>query len=318
MKAFILNVKESRWTMRVLPVAMLTVLVLVFSILTGGRFSTVANLKMILNQALIVGTVATGAAFVYGTGNVNLSMGACTALAATVAAMAYLSTGSVTVMFLTAFVIGVVVMFISSLLSVVLKVKVLFVTIVMMTLLSSLQQVLLNGETLALPFEMTSALSSSFVNYFLFAAVLILCIVLFHFTAIGRSIRFIGSNEECARQTGLYFGKYLIIAFVVAGIGVGAGAMQTIIRSGTITNATSASLNMDCMLAIVLGGMPVYGGSKSKVYAGITGALMVCILNSGLLMVGVSTTLLQGFRGVIFICLVLMTIKRPELLPKRD
>lgn len=318
MKALFLKIKESRWTMRILPIAMVFVLILIFAVMTGGRFSSAANMKMVLNQALIVGTVATGAAFVYGTGNVNLSMGACTAVAATVAGMVYLSTESVAAMFAAAFAVGILVMLASSLLSVIFKVKVLFVTIVMMTLLSSLQQVILNGETLQMPFEMTSALTENYMNYILFAVFFIVCIVLFHFTSIGRSIRFIGTNQECARQTGLFFNKYLIIAFIIAGIGVGAGALQTVIRSGTISTATSDSLNMDCMLAIVLGGMPVYGGSKSKVYAGIIGSLIVCILNSGLLMVGVSTTLLQGFRGVIFICLVLLTIKRPELLPKRD
>lgn len=318
MKALFMRVRESRWTMRILPVFMVFVLIFIFAVMTGGRFSSTANLTMVLNQALIVGTVATGAAFVYGTGNVNISMGATTAVAATIAGLAYLATNSIVIMFLVAFFVGILVMLICSLLSVIFKVKVLFVTIVMMTLLASLQQVILNGETLQLPFEMTTMMNDHYMNYILFILFFLVCIVLFHFTSIGRSIRFIGTNQECAKQTGLFFGKYLVIAFVIAGIGVGAGALQTIIRSGTISVSTAASLNMDCMLAIVLGGMPVYGGSKSKVYAGIIGSLIVCILNSGLLMVGVSTTLLQGFRGVIFIALVIMTLKRPELLPRKD
>lgn len=318
MNALLLKIKESRWTARIFPIVMMFVLVVIFSLLTHGRYANLANFKMVINQALIVGTVATGAAFVYGTGNVNLSMGACTALAATLAAMVYVQTESLPVMFIVSFLIGIVVMVVSSLLSVIFKVKVLFVTIVMMTLLSSLQQVLLHGETISLPYEMVSKLANNNVSFYIFILFFLISIVLFHFTKIGRAIRFIGTNQESARQTGLFFNTYLVIAFIIAGIGVGAGGVLTIIRSGTITDATAASLNMDCMLAIVLGGMPVYGGSKSKVYAGITGAITVCILNSGLLMIGVSTTLLQGVRGVLFICLVMMTLKRPELLPKRE
>lgn len=75
---------------------------------------------------------------------------------------------------------------------------------------------------------------------------------------------------------------------------------------------------MNCMLAIVLGGMPVFGGSKSRAYAAVIGAVTVTTLSTGLLMVGVSSTVLQGVRGVIFLLLVLAGNKRPQLLPTRE
>ena len=48
---------------------------------------------MIIQQALTVATVATGAVFIFSTGNVNISMGAATALVATIAAKIYLKNG---------------------------------------------------------------------------------------------------------------------------------------------------------------------------------------------------------------------------------
>ena len=312
------KVKESRWTMRLAPVAILVALMVLFAVWTGGRFVTAVNVKIILDQALIIATVATGAAFIFATGNVNIAMGACTALTATITAKAYLSTNSLPVMILVAVVFGALLLLLCAFLSTIFKVRVMFVTIVMMVLLENIKSEILDGETLSLPFEMTSWLQDAGFSYIIFVLFFLFCAVIFHFTSVGRAIRFTGSNMICGEQTGIFRNKYLVIAFVIAGVGVGLGSLLTIARSGSITASTASSMNMDCMLAIVLGGMPVFGGSKSRAYAAVVGALTVTVLNNGLLMVGVSSTILQGVRGVLFLLLVLMSNGRPDVLPARD
>lgn len=312
------KVKESRWTARLTPALILLLLVVLFAVWTGGRFVTTVNLKIILDQALIIATVATGAAFIFATGNVNIAMGACTALTATITAKAYLATESLSLMCLVAVAFGALLLLLCALLSTIFKVRVMFVTIVMMVLLENIKSEILDGETLSLPFELTSSLQKAGFSYIVFVAFFVFCVVIFHFTSVGRSIRFTGSNQICGEQTGIFRNKYLVIAFVIAGIGVGLGSLLTIARSGSITASTASSMNMDCMLAIVLGGMPVFGGSKSRAYAAVIGALTVTVLNNGLLMVGVSSTILQGVRGVLFLLLVLMSNGRPDVLPARD
>lgn len=288
MRTIALKIKESRWTTRLLSPVILVLLIVVFSIITGGRFSNARNLSIVLQQALIVGTVATGAVFIFSTGNVNISMGAATALVATIAANAYLATGSLPVMFTVAVIAGVVVLSLTALLSTVLNIRVLFVTVVMMTLLASIQKAILGSNTLKIPYEVTSALNDANTPLIIFVLFFLFCTALFHFTALGRKLRYIGINEICAELTGFKQSRYLFIAFAIAGIGVGLGAIMTIIRSGSITTDTCATLNMDCMLAIVLGGMSCFGGSRSNTYSGFVGALIVTVLNNGLLMVGVS------------------------------
>lgn len=318
MQNTILKIKESRWTSRLLSPVMLLVLVVFFTITTGGRFGNLRNLRMVLEQALVVATVATGAVFIFSTGNVNISMGAATALVATLAAQAYLTTESVLMMLLVALIVGAITLAITALLSTALKVRVLYITVVMMTLLSSIQKGIMGATTIQLPYEMTSGLSKSGVPYIVFIGFFIFCTVLFHFTALGRKLRYLGINPECAELTGFKLNRYLFIAFVIAGIGVGFGALLTIIRNGSITNDTCASLNMDCMLAIVLGGMSCFGGNRSNTWSAIVGAVMVTVLNNGMLMLGVSSTVLQGVRGVIFIILVCASQARPQGLPSRD
>ena len=319
----LLSVWENRWTTRLMPFVILLLIAIVFSLATGGRFLGSRNLTIILNQALVVATVATGGTFIFATGNVNLAMGATTVLCETVSAMAFLAIldagGSVelglVVMFVISVALAVFIMGFSAILSTKLNVRVLYVTIVMMTLLAAIQQALLGGSTLTIPSKITRMLANNNVHYIIFGVFFAFAVVIFHFTKIGRTLRFIGTNEICAHQTGQFKKDYLLLAFVIGGLGMGLGAMVAIIRSGSVSITTLSSLNMDTMLAIVLGGMSVFGGSKSFVYAGVIGAVTVSALQNGMVMVGVDSNLIQGVRGLLFLLLVAAAQKRPHGLP---
>lgn len=318
MKQTMMKLKENRYLQAVLPVACLAVIILIFGLATRGRFVTRVNLNMIVDQALIVAVVATGASYIFATGNINIAMGSCTALTAAICAITFEKTGSAVVMIVVAVVMGIAIMGLCALLSTLLRVSVIHVTIVMMVLLTALQEEVLDGGTVSLPYALTSRMQELKIPYVIFAVFVLGCIVAFHFTGIGRSLKSVGSNERCAGLTGIFWSRYVLIAFLVAGLGAGLGALLMIIRSGSVGVTTGATMNMDVMLAIVLGGMPISGGSKSRAYAAVIGAVTVTALNNGLLMVGVPSTVVQGVRGVVFLLLVLAGSKRSALLPARE
>lgn len=309
------KVLESRLFSQIMPVALLVIITIIFSVLTQGRITTPASMKIIVEQALIVATVATGAAFIFATGNVNLAMGATTVLTATLAGLLYNATGSFALMVISAIAIGVIFMVLAALLSTLLNVRVMYVTIVMMTLMSAIQQSILGASVVSFPYELIQTLNHNGFMYIAFIVFFLVCVYLFHFTKIGRSLRFIGTNNTCAEQTGISKSKYLVIAFLIAGVGCGIGALLAIVRGGTIGTNTLPSLNMDCMLALVLGGMSIFGGSKSYVYSGVIGALTVIVLNQGLIMIGVDVTIIQAIRGILFLILVAVSQVRPKGLP---
>ena len=317
-KMALLRIKENRIISNLLPVLLLLFLIGLFHVLTGGKFNTAITWKSIIKEAVVIGCVATGAAFIFATGNVNIAMGSCTALTCTVTAKLFEATGSVPLMIVFAIAFAMMLLYICAMLSTVLHVKVMFVTIVAMVLLSNLHETLLGGVNLVLNFSTIRALQKSGISYWIFGIYLAFSIVIFHFTKIGRSIKMVGSNSVCAEQTGIFRDKYLTIAFLIAGIGVGCGAVLFLIRSGSVSSSSCGDMNMNCMLAIVLGGMPVFGGGKSKAYAAIIGVLIVSVLNTGLIMIGVSTQVLQGIRGLVFIFLVLLGNERTKLLPTRE
>ena len=317
-KSFLTTLKaisERRWFFQVLPIVLLILLTILFSVLTNGKITSARNLKIIFQQALIVATVSTGASFIYASGNVNLAMGATTTLTATLLVFFFNAGGSIPVSIILAILIGVFIMTISCLISTVLNVRVMFVTIVMMTLLRAIQDSLLKGGSLGVPFDVVVSLSDNNFSMIAFVIYFIICIILFHFTAIGRSLKMIGTNNENAFQTGIEKSKYILIAFIIAGIGAGLGAVMIIERAGSVSVNTMASLNTDVMLAIVLGGMSIFGGSSSFAFTGIIGSLTVCLLNQGLLMIGVDSSVVQAVRGIIFLILIITAQQRPKGLP---
>ncbi len=315
MKKKLMQIRESLLFSRLMPVFVLLLIAGFFAVTVGSRFMSFRNFKLLFNQALITGTVATGAVYIFATNNVNIAMGASVALVSTLATMVYLSTESIILMMVVSIILGVLLMMLMSVLSTVLKVSVMFVSIVMMMLLAAVQQTILGASTLTLPFQMTMALSQANFTPIAFSVFFIIAAIIFHSTAVGRAIRFIGTNKVCASQTGLYESKYLLWAFFITGIGVGLASIMTIIRSGTISVNTAVSLNMDVVLSIVLGGMSIFGGTRSFIYAGFLGAITVTVLNNGLLMLGVSPMILQMVRGIIFLTLIFIGQKRPDRLP---
>lgn len=311
------QIKDSRYFGTVFPAALLAAVVLLFGVLTNGRFYAASNIKGIFNQALMVATAAVGVSFIYASGNIDISIGAVTALAAAVGAKIFGATNSVAFMMAVTIGLSAVILSINGNLSIVFHIKPVVVAIVMMLLCNALQGKVLGATDLYVDNAVCIALDKyfripAFVVYFLS------CIILFHFTKIGRAARFTGGNETCAKQAGIDSSHYLRLCFLIAGIGVGLCALFTISRTGSVSRNTASSLGMDVMLATVLGGMSIFGGYKSNCFAGVFGALVVAALNKGLLMMGVPASAIQGIRGVLFLFMVYASSERTDVLPSKD
>lgn len=300
------------------PLSILALLIVLFGIVTSGDFFKTSVLLGIFNQALIVGTMATAVSFIYTTGNIDISVGSVMALSAIIGALVYQSTQSMTLMLIVTVVSGVALMLFNYVMGITFGIPSILVAIVVMQLYTAIIQAILGPDVLRVDYAICRVLEDGGFRYAVFVAYFVLSIVVFHFTSIGRKLRLIGGNPKCALQTGIKPSKTIFFSFLMAGLGVGVAAMFTVIRTGSINQATGANMGMDVMLATVLGGMSIFGGAKSNSYAGLIGALTVVALDKGLLMIGVSSMVIQGIRGVIFLILVFMNSVRPSTLPSRQ
>lgn len=310
-------IKNTRFFPLAFPLSMLVVVFLLFTALTGGGFLRKTVLMGIFNQSLIVGTMATAVCFIYTTGNIDFSVGAVMGLACTIGALAYQATGSMTVMLIVTILAGLVLMMFNCTLSVAAGVKPAMVAIVAQSVYGAITTTLVGANPIGVDNSICKILEGNY-RYIAFLVYFVVCLIIYHKTEIGRKLRFIGGNENCAVQTGINSMKCQYLSFLIAGIGVGlAGTFQTM-RTANVAFNTGAGMGMDVMLATVLGGMSIFGGTKSNAYAGVIGAITVTMLNKGLLMIGVSSTMIQGVRGIVFLLLVFLNSERQMTLPSRQ
>ena len=302
----------------VFSVIILVLIVALFGGVTKGAFCGRNVLMGIFNQALIIGTMATAVSFIYTTGNLDISVGNSMALAATIGALIYNRTGNIALMVVTAVTVGIILMVFNCTLSVVFQIKTVTVAIVMIQLYSAIVSEILGPDSLKVDYSVCKMLENAGFRYAMFLGYFILCIIVYHFTPVGRRLRFVGGNPNCADQTGISAKRSTYVSFFMAGIGVGVAAIFTIIRTGSVSTEVGSGMGMDVMLATVLGGMSIFGGARSNAYAGLMGALTVSALNKGLLMAGVSSTAIQGVRGIVFLLLVFLNSERPSTLPTRQ
>lgn len=301
-------------------------LVVLFGVFMGFALAKGINIpysfKNIMNQSMVVIVVATGAIFIYTLGAFDISLGASMCVSALIGAMVYGRTQSVLAMFVTCVLVAVLISLISSLLASVFHLPVFVTTIAMLSLLNALVLTLIGingtGDIIQVPAAAVKALNKMPFKLAIVILYIAICVFAFSFMKLGRKEKFLGGNPVCAKLTGLNGSRLSIIAFALAGLGVGLGAFLTIVYAPTLSRNTASSVGMDVIIAIVFGGMPVSGGARSKIYSAIVGALSMTLLNQIMLMLNFNSGIGQMVKAVIFLLVVFISMSdgRKRLLPR--
>jgi ribose transport system permease protein len=283
-------------------------------------------LRIVFNEGIVLAVVATGAIFIYTLGTFDISLGAATLFAATMGITAYNATGSFPVMILAIFATGICCSLLNSLLASVFHIPAFVTTVAMMSVLSAVasQIITTNGGALggiSIPSEVVKPYDTPVFKIILLVIFYVLCFWVFQLTRVGRRQKFTGGNAICAQLTGINYNKYAVIAFVMAGVGVGLGAFLTIIYTPSVTTTTASGIGMNIFIAIVFGGMPISGGARSRIHAALVGGFSFILLNDILeLLIDSSAAygITQLISAVFFLIVVYVTSMnyRTSLLPR--
>ena len=302
----------------------LVLVILLFTILTDGRLLSATNLQSMSSQVIVTALVAIGAVFVFGVGNFDMSLGGGVLLSAVLGAMAAVKSGSLLVTFLVCLGVSLVLAVMKGIFSAYVEVPFFIFTIVLSMVISSVVLVIMGSETTIYLNDAVKTIPTfnftqmTIINVVCLLLYFVGCLILFNYTPLGSKVKMLGGNPASAKQSGINFKKMQVVTFIISSIGVALAAFILIIRTRTISATSAASTGTDVMIALVLGGMPISGGPKSKISAGLVGALIITVLNSGLTMMGLSTSIIQIVRGVVFIAVVLVASfsYRNKLLPR--
>ncbi len=269
-----------------LPAVALAVLFTVFcSLVNSMGYRLDIYMKKILNESVVLAVIATGAIFIYSLGSFDISLGASTLFSATLGVMAYNATESFAVMLLVIFSVAIGCSLLSSVLASVFHIPVFVTTVAMMSVLTSVasQIISIHGGAvggISIPSSLVKPLDNMTFKLIMLAAYAALCIFVFNFTKIGRRLKFLGGNPVCAKLSGIGMNLYAIVAFGMAGIGVGLGAFLTLVYTPSVTATTAGGIGMNVIVAIVFGGMPISGGPRSRIYAALMGGFSYILLNN--------------------------------------
>ena len=308
--------KVQQILIRVLPFVALIVLFGLFCyVVTSKDYKLDKYLKIIFNEGVVLAVVATGAIFIYTLGSFDISLGAATLFSATMGVMVYNATQNFLLMILVIFGVGVGCSLLNSVLASAFHIPAFVTTVAMMSVLSavSAQIITTNGGSvggISIPSAVVKPLNTPLFKIIILAAFFLICFFIFNLTKTGRRQKFLGGNPVCAKLTGVKYNKYAIIAFTMAGIGVGLGAFLTLVYTPSVTASTASSIGMNIFVAIVFGGMPISGGARSKIYAALVGGFSYILLNN-ILKILIDTNsgygITQIISAVFFLAVVFVT-----------
>ncbi|MEA1787076.1 ribose ABC transporter permease [Arenibacter sp. GZD96] len=137
------------------------------------------------------------------------------------------------------------------------------------------------------------------------AIVVICAIVLTNKTVFGRHIYAIGGNESAARLSGINSNKVKIWVYAIAGILAAVGGIMLTSRLDSAQPNAGMSYELDSIAAVVIGGTSLSGG-RGSIMGTVQGALIIGVLNSGLVLLNVSPFWQQVIKGFVILVAVIM------------
>lgn len=283
--------------------------------IASDKFLTVRNLMSIVKQISIQSIVAIGMTMIIISGNIDLSVGSLVALCSVVGAMMMNKGMPAIVAIIASLVIGGLAGFITGGVTAKLKLHSFLVTLALMTAFRGLAQTLTNGRPVAgLPSSFGKIASASIGPVPILVIYMIVLYAIFmyimKYTAFGRSIYAVGSNQESARLSGINIDMVKTMVFVISGALCGlAGVLLTAkVRSGDPTCANG--WEMDTIAGAIIGGTDMMGG-EGKLGGTIIGLLFVGILANGMVLLGVSAYMQSVIKGlVIFLAVIINSVQK--------
>ncbi len=290
--------------------------ILFFTILPpifGANMWSTAKITTLVSDVIVVALMSVGAVFVYSLGNLDISIGSQIRLYATLMVLIGNLTGNLLMGILISIVISALLGAMNGAAGQVLKIHPVVSSVVLSMALTGITTIIYVSQG-SRNIRLMNIDNSIFKETWLMVLVLVLEVVivtyLFYYTKIGKNIRAIGANPVVAEQSGINLLKYKIISYIILGACVVIAALFQMGYTGSASDSTGTGFEMNVMVALILGGMPLSGGMKARVSTAIVGSLIFSILKVGLPLIGVPNNLTFLIKAVIFIIVVLITCRK--------
>ncbi len=292
------------------------VIVFVFFALTLGDdgFLTPNNLLNILRQTATITVIAVAMTFVISSAEIDLSVGATAGLSSVVTAMALAKYGML-IGILAGLAVGVAVGVINGALVSRLRIPSFLVTLGMLGVVSGIAMWITSSAPQPILDETFNAIFGSgnmgpVPGLFLWsAAFVIVGWVVMRKTKYGRFVLATGGNQQAAEYTGIKTAKVKFWVLVACSV---AAAIAGMLYAGRLQSGRfqwGAGDELSAIAAVILGGTSLFGGA-GYVVGTLFGALLIGLINNGLILAGLDSSQQQIARGIIIILAVALARKK--------
>ncbi|PXL91412.1 galactofuranose ABC transporter, ATP-binding protein YtfT [Klebsiella variicola] len=269
----------------------------------------------ILNRAAPVALLAIGMTLVIATGGIDLSVGAVMAIAGATAASMTVAGNSLAVVVLASLGAGALAGLWNGILVAVLKIQPFVATLILMVAGRGVAQLITAGQIVTFDSPALAWLGSG--SFLLFptpviiaAATLLLFWLFTRKTALGMFIEAVGINIRAAKNAGVNTRIVVMLAYVLSGVCAAiAGIIVAADIRGADANNAGLWLELDAILAVVIGGAPLMGGRFNLLLSGV-GALIIQGMNTGILLSGFPPELNQVVKAVVVLCVLIVQSPR--------
>jgi ribose/xylose/arabinose/galactoside ABC-type transport system permease subunit len=254
----------------------------------GRLFGSVID---VLNRGAPVAILAVGMTAVIATKGVDLSVGAVMAVAGAVAATLVVNGYPMPVAVAAALAVGLACGIWNGILVALLDIQPIIATLVLMVAGRGIAQLITEGSIVtfndpALVFIGTGSLFGLPMPVVIAAALLILVTLGVRRTAIGLFIEAVGVNRSAATLAGIKSRMLLLMVYALSGLCAAiAGIIVAADIRGADANNSGLWLELDAILAVVIGGTSLLGG-RFSIPMSVLGALIIQAMNTGILVSG--------------------------------
>lgn len=293
----------------------LGLLVAVFYVLNHA-FLSATNIRAMLTAVSYVGIVGVGQTILLVAGEFDLSVGAVPGLCAVVSGW-LMTTGHMptALAILAGLLTGILLGLINGLVVVKLGIPAFITTLGMLFAAQGATQVITKGYPIyPLPPEVGRfGQSYAFFGIGWSFVILIVAVVLgdsfLRWTTFGRNIYATGGNKEVAELVGINTSAYKIVCFAIVGALSGIAGILVMASLASATTSIGSGWTLSVIAGVVVGGVSLFGGIGT-VLGGFIGMLVLQVVQSGLVVVGISPNWQTIAVGVIMVLAVGLDIVR--------
>ena len=126
-------------------------------------------------------------------------------------------------------------------------------------------------------------------------------------TAIGRHLYAVGGNEKATALSGVKTRNVFWFAYANIGLLAGLAGILTAGRAKGIDPVYGEGYEMDAIASCFIGGASAYGGT-GKVSGMIIGAILMGVINKGMIIVGVDANYQKVVKGIVLLIAVMFDV----------